>query len=303
MIKISAVLIVKNEEVLLPRCLDSLKGIDEIIIQDSGSIDKTMEVASKYTDKIYYYRWHDHFADARNAAKKHATGDYILSIDADEILHDMSKVREAVALAEQKNVLAVNCTLVGETVGDSGKAQRTTFPRLFKNDERVWWEGAAHNHLSVQGEDIGNVKITFGFSPAHHRDPDRTFRILKKEVESRPDAVRETFYLGREYWYRKDFENAVKTMGQYVQKGRFLAEKAEAFFIMAQAYQKMGMGEDARDACLQAIKINSHFKEAVQFMAVISGKGSGNERWEKNAQQWERMAETADNSNVLFVRV
>lgn len=288
-IKISAVLIVYNEEVLLSRCLDSLKGIDEIIISDSGCTDKTMEVAKRYTDKLYEFKWIDNFGKSRNSAKSHATGDWILSIDADEILHDMSKVREAVALAEEREILAVNCKLMAEDT-----KQVNVFPRLFKNDPRVWWEGAIHNHLSVLGEDIGDVRITYGYSPAHNDDPERAFRILKKEVESRPNAVREMFYLGREYWYRGEYEECVKTIGKYVQRSRFLPEKAEAFLMMARAYWKLRMGDDARDACAQALIINSNFKEACLFMAELS--------WEKSAVQWRRMAETATNEDVLFVR-
>lgn len=295
--KISAVLIVQNEEALLPRCLESIKGLDEIIITDSGSTDKTLEIAKKYTDKIFEFPWCDNFARSRNAAKSHATGDWILSIDADEILHDVAKVREAVELAEQRDLLAVNCSLIAE---DNG--QKTIYPRLFKNSPRVWWEGAIHNHLSILGESIGDVRITYGYSPAHHNDPDRAFRILLREVTTRPDAVRETFYLGREYWYRGDYPETVKTMGAYVQKSKFLAEKAEAFLIMAQAYWKMGDADSARDACAQALIINATFKEAILFMATLSGDGKGNERWQKNADQWKRMAETAENFDVLFIR-
>lgn len=295
--KISAVLIVQNEEKLLPRCLESIKDLDEIIISDSGSIDKTIEIAQRYTDKIFSFPWCDNFAKSRNFAKSHATGDYILSIDADEILHDVSKVREAVELAAQKDILTINCTLVAE---DNG--QKTTFPRLFKNDERVWWEGAIHNHLSVQGESVGDVRITYGYSPAHNDDPNRAFRILKKEVESRDDAVRETFYLAREYWYRKNYEETVKLVGKYVQKSRFLAEKAEAFLMMAYAYEKMGDMDSARDACAQALILNATFSEAAHFMAKLAGAGSGTEKWERNAKMWELMAENGENYDVLFVR-
>lgn len=295
--KITAALIVQNEEVLLPRCLESIKELDEIVIVDGGSKDKTLEIAQKYTDKIFHFPWCDNFAKSRNEAKSHATGDWILSIDADELLHDVSKVREAVELAEARGALAVDCMLIAED-----DKQRTPFPRLFKNVPEVWWEGAAHNHISILGEKIGDVRITFGYSPAHYDDPNRTFRILKKAVEEKPDSVRERFYLGREYWYRQDYENCVKTMGEYVQRSRFLAEKAEAFYIMAMCYFKMGMGEDARDACLQAIKCNPHFKEAVLYMATLCGKGSGNDKWEHNASWWEKAAELCDNSNVLFLR-
>lgn len=295
---IGAVIIAKNEEVLLGQCLDSLKGIDEIIVCDTGSKDRTVELAKLYTDKVFTdYIWEDSFCEARNHAKTHAISDWILSIDADEILHDLGAVKEAVAMAEKKQALAVDCTMVA-----SDNGQEFTYPRLFKNDPRVFWVGNIHNHLSVLGEGLSNIRITHGYSPAHQLDPDRAFRILKKEVDTRSDAIREMFYLGREYFYRDDYENCVLTLGKYVQRATYLPEKAEAFLIMARAYWAMKMADDARDACVQALIINSNFKEAIVFMAVLAGKGTGNEKWEKNAEQWLKMAETADNSNVLFVR-
>lgn len=288
---ISAVLIVKNEEEMLARCLESVKGVDEIIVCDTGSEDMTVEVAKRFTDKVYTdFIWCDSFEKARNHAKRKATSDWILSIDADEYLHDFSKVKEAVKLAEAQGVLAVDVTLIS----DDAVHQKHKFPRLFKNDPRVFWNGAIHNHLSVIGTDIGNVEITYGYSPAHHKDPDRALRILTKETEAREDAVRELFYLAREYFYRGKYKEAIEIFKKYTDKSRFLAEKADAFLAIARASWAIGDGEGARHYCLQAIQINPNFKEACDFMSKIV--------WTKHSAQWKRMAETADNSEVLFIR-
>lgn len=294
--RITVVLIVKNEEALLARCLESVKEADEIIVSDTGSTDRTVEIARQYTDKVLTdYVWADNFAEARNHAKKGATGDWILSIDADEVLAvPFARVREATELA----FLAVNVKMTAEF----GPQTQFWFPRLFRNSPQVWWEGAVHNHLSVMGEDVGEVGIQFGYSPAHATDKLRSLRILEKEVATRSDAVRERFYLAREYFYRRMYEQAVIQFGKYVQVSRFLPEKADAFLCMARAYWEMRMPDDARDACVQALIINPHFKEACLFMATLAGDGSENVRWQRNADQWKRMAETADNENVLFVR-
>lgn len=291
-------MIVKNEEVLLAQCLDSVKEADEIYIADTGSQDRTIELAKLYTKHVYTdYKWEDSFCKARNYIKGKAKTDFILSIDADEILHDWQAVREAVAIAEQRHAKAVDVTMIA-----SDNQQEFLYPRLFKNLPEVYWLGNIHNHLSVLGEGISNIRITHGYSPAHLLDPQRAIRILEKEVKTRPDAVREMFYLGREYFYRNDFENTVKTLGKYVQVSSYLPEKAEAFLIMAKAYWKNRMPNDARDACVQAIICNAHFKEAIILMSALAGKGTNQPTWEKNASQWEHMAETADNADVLFVR-
>jgi len=295
---IAAVLIVKNEEVLLAQCLESVKEADEIVIVDTGSEDRTVELAKLYTDKVYTdYKWEDSFCKARNYAKSKVTAQYCLSIDADEILHDWQAVREAVAVAEQRHAKAIDVTMIA-----SDNGQEFLYPRLFKNVPEVYWMGNIHNHLSVNGEGLSRVRITHGFSPAHLLDPQRAFRILKKEVNSRPDAVREMFYLGREYFYKNEYEECVKMMGKYVQLDRYLPQKAEAFLIMAKSYWDLKMPDDCRDALVQALIINSNFSEALDFMAIVAGEGSGNERWEKNAKIWRQMSYIADDSDVLFKR-
>lgn len=94
MITISVCMIVKNEEAILGRCLDSLQGIaDEIIIVDTGSEDKTKQVAAKYTDKIYDFAWTYDFAAARNTSLEKATMEYIYVADADEVIDEENRQR------------------------------------------------------------------------------------------------------------------------------------------------------------------------------------------------------------------
>lgn len=286
---IGAVLIVKNEAEMLSRCLDSVAGVDEIYISDTGSEDNTVDIAKLYTSNVWTEDlWQDSFEKARNFVKSKCKTDWCLSIDGDEYLHDFSKVTEAVALAEEQKALAVDVTLIS----DDFVKQEHFFPRLFKNVPEVYWNGAIHNHLSVLGEKLGDVRITYGYSPAHKKDPDRALRILTKE--SAKGGVRETFYLGRELFYRGKWQEAISAMKKYVEHSVFLAEKADAFVIMARSYWALKLGEEARDACLQAIKINPHFQEACELMSTLV--------WPHHAQQWKNMAATATNEEVLFKR-
>ena len=94
MITVSLCMIVKNEEKILERCLSCLADLmDEVIIVDTGSTDRTKQIASKYTDKIYDFQWEDDFSAARNFAFSKATGDYIYSADADEVLDEVNRER------------------------------------------------------------------------------------------------------------------------------------------------------------------------------------------------------------------
>lgn len=86
MISISLCMIVKNEEAVIGRCLDSVQEIaDEINIVDTGSVDKTKDIAARYTDRIFDFKWIDDFAAARNFSFQQATSDYILWLDADDV--------------------------------------------------------------------------------------------------------------------------------------------------------------------------------------------------------------------------
>lgn len=102
--KFSLCMIVKNEEAVLNRCLESMvSAMDEIIIVDTGSTDATKKIAAAYTDQIYDFPWTGNFAEARNYAASKATGDYIYTADADEYLEPG---RAAEIIAAQKGIAA-----------------------------------------------------------------------------------------------------------------------------------------------------------------------------------------------------
>lgn len=289
---IAVAMIVKNEEALLARCLESVKNADAIYILDTGSIDNTIQIARQYTENVFIdYVWDDSFFSAHNHLLEKMRGkyDWILSIDADEmLLSDFDEVRKAVEKAKDY----VACKMIAE----GGGRLEFVFSRLFRNTPEIYWCQRIHKHLNLPGggEEVGDVRIMFGWSPAHNNDPDRALRILERVVSEEKEPGRNLYYLGREYWYKRRYKEATATLGRYVQISNWDAEKAESFLVMSQAYSAQGLDEDARDACLQAIKLNSDFKEAIIFMAGISTP--------ENAKQWYRMAKTANNRDVLWDR-
>lgn len=290
---IAAALIVKNEEVLLERCLKSLEGVDNIYILDTGSQDSTISIAKKYTDNVFIdFVWTDSFKQAQNHLLEKIRGkeDVILSIDADEFLNvPFQNVRDAAE--RMKDMCRVKMKAEG------GQRLEFGFGRLFRNSPDIYWVQDIHKHLNIpgEGEDCGNVEIVFGWSPAHKNDPDRALRILEKVVREEIDPGRNLYYLGREYWYKRRYAEATATLGRYVQISNWPAEKAEAFLVMSQAYSAQGLDNDARDACLQCLKLNPNFKEAIEWMAGIVPP--------EHAMQWKRMARTANNNDVMWDRI
>ena len=92
MITISLCMIVKNEEDVLGRCLDSVKDlVEEIIVVDTGSSDNTREIARQRGAKLYEFPWRDDFAAARNYAFDQATQEYLLWLDADDVLEPLDR--------------------------------------------------------------------------------------------------------------------------------------------------------------------------------------------------------------------
>ena len=157
---ISLCLIVKNEEKILEQALDSIYKIaDEIIIVDTGSTDKTIDIAKKYTNKVYHFKWIDDFSAARNYAQSFATKEYILRWDADWILRDAPKAMIKMQKLKQEGFEGadiVNFTWNLE-FGDGGRATLSQAYSFIYKNKMFEWKFPIHEILSP----IGSLKNSF----------------------------------------------------------------------------------------------------------------------------------------------
>lgn len=286
---LSVSMIVRDEESCLATALASVAGADELVVVDTGSTDRTKEIAVAHGARLFDFPWCDDFAAARNCSLDHCTGEWVIILDADEELEPggIAKARAAIARAGAFRTIGV------QTVSARGGDTHVS-PRLFRRCPEVRWRGAIHNYLTVAEHNPSDIRITYGYSEAHKRDPDRALRILTRELERNPQAVREAYYLAREHWYRKDYATAAHWYLDYLARATWAPEKADAWLMLARCLWHMQQGDDARDACLQAIKINADFREALLLMAEMSGP--------KNRERWKVFAELAGDEDVLFVR-
>lgn len=200
---ISACLIVRNEEEKLGRCLASLLGaVDEIVVIDTGSTDRTVEIAKKYGAKVGHFTWIDDFAAARNAAIAMAKGDWILSIDADEWLaNDQTR-----AFIRREVQMAGNVAFVPNIRLPSGLEYWGTtrlFPRLGSR-----WQYRIHEQVVLPRKDAKGIFdhdflfLHDGYELEVKGDKaERNFAILRQQLaESAPgsDAYRHAqIYLAR----------------------------------------------------------------------------------------------------------
>ncbi|MBQ3105298.1 MAG: glycosyltransferase family 2 protein [Lachnospiraceae bacterium] len=152
MITVSVCMIVKNEEKVLARCLDSLAGLwEELIIVDTGSTDGTMEIAQRYTDQIYTFPWTGSFSDARNFSFSKATCDYIYAADADEVLEEENRQKFLML----KEAMLPEVEIV-QMYYDNQLSQRSIYnfdreyrPKLYKRCRTFLWEEPIHEAVRL----------------------------------------------------------------------------------------------------------------------------------------------------------
>lgn len=146
---ITACIISKNEESLLPQCLSSISDwVDEIIIVDTGSTDRTIAIAKQYGAKVYTHLWQNDFSLHRNQSISYATGDWILIIDCDEkISSDMSKFKDRLAMIPD------NVAALVVRVRERGENQSASWlgVRFFRRSSGVHYKGIVHNKVSYNG--------------------------------------------------------------------------------------------------------------------------------------------------------
>ncbi|MEM1394442.1 MAG: tetratricopeptide repeat protein [Cyanobacteria bacterium P01_H01_bin.150] len=139
--KISLCMIVKDEESTLSKCLSSAKKfVNEIVVLDTGSSDKTVKIAEGYGAKVHHFEWCNDFSAARNEALKYVTGDWILVLDADEILAPeiIPQLREAI---QREEYLLIN--LVRDEIG-AAQSPYSMVSRLFRNHPQIKFSHPYH---------------------------------------------------------------------------------------------------------------------------------------------------------------
>lgn len=175
-------MIVKNEESILARCLDTVADLmDEIIIVDTGSTDRTKEIAAKYTDKIYDFKWIDDFAAARNFSFSKATMDYVYAPDADEILDEENRNRFKIlkeCMLPEIEMVQMKYVTVSED-GNLLNAKKEYRPKLFKRLRTYTWIDPIHETVRLDPVVYdSDIEIIHKPLSLHGK---RDFRIFLKE--------------------------------------------------------------------------------------------------------------------------
>src|SRR5690625_3232909 len=190
-------MIVKNEEEVLARCLDTVHDlVDEINIVDTGSEDKTVEIAKQYTDRVFFFEWTGKFKDARNESFRHATKDYIFYMDADDVLleEDREKFKKLKETLDP-SVDSVSMYYNAGTDEFGNVTLKYRRNRLVKREKQFKWKGDCHNFLEVSGY-IVNSNIAVTHKKTSH-SIGRNLNIYQKKIENKEEFMpRDYFYYG-----------------------------------------------------------------------------------------------------------
>lgn len=206
---ISLCVIAKNEEKCLPRCLGSVKGlVDEIIVLDTGSTDSTVEIAMSFGAKVYYSKWRNDFAFARNEAMKYATKEWILFLDADEWIDEQDK-EDFEKLAQVKDIDAYYIKISSIPCANEFTSAVNSVLRFFRNSKGIRYEGAIHEEPI---KSLNRLKLKIGFADVFiqhsgynlpredsEKKVKRNLRILHHQLKEAPEDYFVHFNLGNTY--------------------------------------------------------------------------------------------------------
>jgi predicted Zn-dependent protease len=193
--KLSLCMIVKNEEVMLPDCLESVSGLaDEIVLVDTGSTDRTIEIAESHQARVVHFPWRDDFSAARNESLRHASGDWVLVLDADERLQPESR-GELECVIERNDVAGVNVWLASKMPdGHLVEMMATRYHRLFRRLPGVEFTGVIHEQIlpSIRrlGHEVMDSDITIchlGYAGQGPNKLSRNLQLLEREVAQKPN--------------------------------------------------------------------------------------------------------------------
>lgn len=251
MIEVSLCMIVKDEEAVLARCLECVKDIvEEIIIVDTGSTDRTKEIARSFTTKVYDFEWINDFAAARNFAFSKATKDYIFWLDADDVM--LEKDQQSFQILKATIPPEVDSVLMNYHIhfDNNGNPTFSTMRnRLVKRSCQFQWEGEVHEYLKVHGVVAQSNTVIY-----HKKEKSSVGRNLKIYQEKQklgiPFSSRDRFYYANELLGNHFYEEALQEYDIFLK-------------------EETGWVEDHIAACIQKSICFYHLNQPIRQISVL----------------------------------
>ena len=279
MLTLSLCMIVRDESDVLARCLTCMQEIaDEIIIVDTGSTDDTKEIARRFTPHVYDFAWCEDFAAARNFSFSKATMEYVMWLDADDVIEEEDRKRLLALKAELSS--DVDVVMMKYDVAFDAQDNPTLSyyrERLFRRALQPRWVGEVHEVIPQRGV-TQHMDISVKHRKLHPTQPGRNLRIFERMLaDGKTMDPRQQYYYGRELMYAQRYEEAVAVFEGFLNEGRGWVENSiAACKDLAACLVALGRPGDALQALLRSLtydvpraelccEIGRHFMERGQY--------------------------------------
>lgn len=281
-LELTLCMIVRDEERHLDRCLQSVKSlVREMIVVDTGSTDGTRDIARRHGATIIDFPWNEDFAEARNAGLKHATGRWILVLDADEELGEMD-AKSLQHLIEQPDVYGCHVQMINFIGAQPGDEYVTdSVCRLFRNDPRIAYTGRIHEDIvpsivAIPGSQIAYASLTvrhYGYLDEvleRKKKNERNLAILQKVVEQSPDDPRMRYALGTEYFQTGDYARALHIFQPLIpQTPVFAGFTSDLVLKTVYCLRETGQVQEALNLTDEALLFYPDFTDLWELKATI----------------------------------
>lgn len=280
-------MIVKNEEDCISRCLNSVKDIvDEMIIVDTGSTDRTIDICNHFGAKVYEFPWNGSFADARNYGIERATGDWILWLDADEELDrkDSALIKEYILL-DKFDILTIHLINFYGDTAEMDKVSEIAHHRLFRNGMDIKFVNKIHEVLHAPEElqlrengRIGHIDIKlyhYGYLNdvvAKKEKHQRNLEMLEKEVMLGEATPWTYYYIAAEYYqmgkYTEAFEKVNLSIFEFLKVGQ-IPPPSILYKLKYSILVNTGSWDEALPGIQKAVLLFPDYVELWYLMGII----------------------------------
>ncbi len=288
--------IARDEEAFIGDCLASAQPyVDELVVLDTGSVDRTRAIAAEAGARVETFAWCDDFAAARNAAIEAARCDWILMLDADERLAPESgpRLRPLAAAAPP----ALHCYLprIENAVNQEDPSETIVsfHTRFFPRRETLRFRGAIHEDLkylpdptNTQGAIAQEVRIFHsGYLPEQVRargKDERNSRLLERALRDRPGDAHLAYYAGSQHAYMKRYAEAAALLWRSVELAgeRIDGMAVDAYTVLALTLYELGDGPGLSRLADRGARLGALSARAREILAKHHARAGANERAE-----------------------
>lgn len=266
---ISAVMIVKDEERFLPQCLESLKDIMPVVIVDTGSTDKTMEIAHEYGAELHEHPWNDSFSEARNHALGYVKTEWALQIDADE---DLLAITESAL-----DSLSLDNDAYQTPIHNQMPNRSTTLhhgDRIYQ-PQKVHYKWRVHNELVVKGKvGIASLSIRhYGYGVSDEelqKKYENTLRLLMMDLHDAGYVPRNVRYLVQTYRSLQRHADVLRILDHHADKlSPFPGQFQEAIAGTIVAHNALDDNAKAKVVGIQLLDKYPEALDALFYMCIV----------------------------------